>query len=80
MALGGSEGVLSPLSLEFLKEIGSPLVKGGVAAPPAKNQWRAGPKAGARHAFTGRRTSHVHLPAGVLAPTIGALISYIGEA
>jgi hypothetical protein len=29
-----------------------PLVKGGVKAPPAKRQCRAGPKAGARRGFT----------------------------
>jgi hypothetical protein len=55
---------LSPLSIEappvragnltlgFQGGVCIPLVKGGVKAPPAKRQCRAGPKAGARRSFT----------------------------
>src|SRR5215831_17787317 len=38
--------------LGFQGGVSIPLVKGGVKAPPAKRQCRAGPKAGARHGFT----------------------------
>src|SRR5712691_13524164 len=39
--------------LGFQGGVSIPLVKGGVKAPPAKRQCRAGPKAGARRGFTG---------------------------
>jgi hypothetical protein len=45
-----------------------PLVKGGVKAPPAKRQCRAGPKAGARRGFTYRilfNTKGNYVAAGV---------------
>jgi hypothetical protein len=38
--------------LGFQGGVSIPLVKGGVKAPPAKRQCRAGPKAGARRGFT----------------------------
>jgi len=38
--------------LGFQGGVSIPLVKGGVKAPPAKRQYRAGPKAGARRGFT----------------------------
>jgi hypothetical protein len=38
--------------LGFQGGVSIPLVKGGVKAPPAKRQCRAGPKAGARRSFT----------------------------
>ena len=38
--------------LGFQGGVSIPLVKGGVKAPPAKCQCRAGPKAGARRGFT----------------------------
>jgi hypothetical protein len=38
--------------LGFQGDVSIPLVKGGVKAPPAKRQCRAGPKAGARRGFT----------------------------
>src|ERR671939_856229 len=41
--------------LGFQGGVSIPLVKGGVKAPPAKRQCRAGPKAGARRGFTSRR-------------------------
>src|SRR5438128_2590349 len=41
--------------LGFQGGVSIPLVKGGVKAPPAKRQCRAGPKAGARRGFTPRR-------------------------
>src|SRR6266702_8674441 len=41
------------LMLGFQGGVSIPLVKGGVRAPPAKRQCRAGPKAGARRGFTG---------------------------
>ena len=37
--------------LGFQGGVSIPLVKGGVKAPPAKRQCRAGPKAGARRGF-----------------------------
>src|SRR5215467_2469888 len=40
--------------LGFQGGVSIPLVKGGVKAPPAKRQCRAGPKAGARRGFTFR--------------------------
>jgi len=45
--------------LGFQGGVGIPLVKGGVKAPPAKRQCRAGPKAGTRRGFTS-------LPQGLL--------------
>ena len=38
--------------LGFQGGVSIPFVKGGVKAPPAKRQCRAGPKAGARRGFT----------------------------
>jgi len=38
--------------LGFQGGVSIPLVKGGVKAPPAKRECRAGPKAGARRGFT----------------------------
>ena len=38
--------------LGFQGGVSIPLVKGGVKAPPAKRQCRAGPKAGARRGLT----------------------------
>ena len=38
--------------LGFQGGVSIPLVKGGVKAPSAKRQCRAGPKAGARRGFT----------------------------
>ena len=40
--------------LGFQGGVSIPLVKGGVKAPPAKRQCRAGPKAGARRGFTSK--------------------------
>ncbi len=52
--------------LGFQGGVSIPLVKGGVKAPPAKRQCRAGPKAGARRGFTFRRNKtdvdHTPLP------------------
>jgi len=38
--------------LGFRGGVSIPLIKGGVKAPPAKRECRAGPKAGARRGFT----------------------------
>jgi hypothetical protein len=47
--------------LGFQGGVSIPLVKGGVKAPPAKRQCRAGPKAGARRGFTyAQCTRHIH--------------------
>src|SRR5262249_17857700 len=43
--------------LGFQGGVSIPLVKGGVKAPPAKRQCRAGPKEGARRGFTCVRTN-----------------------
>jgi len=43
--------------LGFQGGVSIPLVKGGVKAPPAKRQCRAGPKAGARRGLT-RKNAH----------------------
>jgi len=45
--------------LGFQGGVSIPLVKGGVKAPPAKRQCRAGPKAGARRGFTARRQARL---------------------
>src|ERR671933_806648 len=45
--------------LGFQGGVSIPLVKGGVKAPPAKRQCRAGPKAGARRGFTLFRPAQV---------------------
>jgi hypothetical protein len=48
--------------LGFQGGVSIPLVKGGVKAPPAKRQCRAGPKAGARRGFTTRATGGANRP------------------
>src|SRR5262249_17218636 len=67
--------------LGFQGGVSIPLVKGGVKAPPAKRQCRAGPKAGARRGFTCMRGAQV---AGHTAPVryepydMGVAYAYIG--
>jgi len=50
--------------LGFQGGVSIPLVKGGVKAPPAKRQCRAGPKAGARRGFTPAPTWAVTIKGG----------------
>src|SRR5712691_2772507 len=47
--------------LGFQGGVSIPLVKGGVKAPPAKRQCRAGPKAGARRGFTTSCAHDTHI-------------------
>ena len=49
------------LMLGFQGGVSIPLVKGGVKAPPAKRQCRAGPKAGARRGFTWLQVLYISL-------------------
>ena len=49
--------------LGFQGGVSIPLVKGGVKAPPAKCQCRAGPKVGARRGFTSELSASYALAA-----------------
>src|SRR5215470_2905472 len=60
--------------LGFQGGVSIPLVKGGVKAPPAKRQCRAGPKAGARRGFT-FQSYDTQYGATHLRPSCPALVS-----
>src|SRR5437879_10500781 len=65
--------------LGFQGGVSIPLVKGGVKAPPAKRQCRAGPKAGARRGFTQCTLAGNH-PHGNAEGACGAVSHFACEA